>query len=110
MRGQALYVRTLNNSLLFKHLIYLIAQANKPMHPTRGSVAFIMFCCGVNWVLFARGVIGGVMPLENRKCVTKEESQTGTTSVGLDLSLLQKEMTPYSSTSRHSHAVIADRA
>ena len=46
---------------------------------------------------------------ENRKCVAKEKSQNGTMSVGSDLSLLQKEVTLYSFTSRQSPAVIAGR-
>jgi hypothetical protein len=53
---------------------------------------------------------GSFVPLiENKKCVAKEKSQNGTTSVGSDLSQLPKGATPYSFTSRHSHAVIADR-
>jgi len=48
--------------------------------------------------------------LEKGKCVGKEKSQNGTTSVGSDLSLPLREVTPYLSTSRHSRAVIAGRA
>jgi hypothetical protein len=80
------------------------ALSNNGMHPTADTNDFIF------GNLMGRRSMPGVRPLENRKCVTREESQNGTTSVGSDLSFLPKEVTPYSSTSRHSHAVIAGRA
>jgi hypothetical protein len=84
-------------------LFYSAATSNKRLQRTRHGLASLLSCVG-------EPLKRNVRSLENRKCVAKEESQNGTTSVGSDLSLLLKEVTPYLSTSRHSHAVIAGRA
>jgi hypothetical protein len=77
---------------------------NNGMHPTRDTPPVI------NNSGSGGRVLPGLRPLENRKCVTREESQNGTTSVGSDSFLLLKGAAPYSFTSRHSHEVIAGRA